>query len=757
MAGPSGRVLMVSMRLPVTVTVAEGTLEVRASVGGLATGLGQLRGPGRGQWIGWAGLAAEETAPHATALARALDERGCVGVDIPREELTGFYDDFANGVVWPLLHDQAGRLPLELAGWDAYRAANRRFADAVVAVAEPGDTIWVHDYQLCLVPALVRARLPRARIGFFLHVPFPPADIWDALPQRAELLAGICGADLVGVHTHGYLRHFIDACERAGVGAPGPETVRHGTRLVRVGAFPLGIDPARFEAAAATPQVAERVAALRASAPPATLLGVDRLDYTKGIPRRLLAYERLLERHPALHGRVQFVQLAVPSRDQVPAYQDFREEVEWQVGRINGRFGRPDWTPVRYVHRAVPFDEVVALYRSADVMLVTPLRDGLNLVCKEYCAARIDEDGALVLSEFAGAADELAGALRVNPYDVDATAAAIHRAITMPQAERRARMRLLRERVRTHDVARWAHDFLGALAGSPRDAARPVDDAARTRLVATIREASALRLLLDYDGTLVPFTREPQDAVPDAALVELIAALARRPDTEVHIVSGRRHQELDAWFGALPIGLHAEHGLWSRGRGATEWRAVSTADPQLLRAVTAILERFAARVPGAILEPKTAGVAWHWRAADPEVATWQSRELAAHLRHVLAGTTLGVTLGDHVVEVRPAGVHKGRIATAVAARAPREALCVAIGDDATDADLFAGLPAGGLAIAVGERPAGAQWRVDDHHEVRRLLEAIVASAPAPGAPGAGERAPSWWRRWLGGVARPGAS
>lgn len=749
------RVVIASMRLPMTAKVRDGRLEVHASVGGLATGLRGLHGPGKGTWIGWTGLADDELAGHENELQRELQRRTCIGVGLPRDVVVGFYDEYANGILWPTLHDQASRLPLDARGWRAYEDANARFADAIVAEARPGDVIWVHDYQLCLVPAMVRRQLPEARIGFFLHVPFPSPDTFDVLPQRRALLAGMCGADLVGVHTNGYLRHFIDACQRAGVGTPGPESLVVGTRTVRVGTFPLGIEPARFEEAAASPGVAERVAALRAAAPPVTLLGVDRLDYTKGIPRRLLAYERLLETHTELHGGVQFVQLAVPSRDGVRAYRRFREEVEQQVGRINGRFGRPDWMPVHYVHRGVPLDELVALYRAADVLLVTPIRDGLNLVCKEYCASRTDDGGALVLSEFAGAADELAGAIRVNPYDVDGTAAAIHRAITMPDAERRARMRLLRERVRTHDVVRWADDFLAALGTTPRDRTRPLDDDAWPTVATTLRRAPLLRLLLDYDGTLVPFTRDPADAAPDAELLSLLARLAAQPGTDVHLVSGRRHEELDAWFGTLPVGLHGEHGLWSRARPGMPWRSIATVDAALLATARGILERFAERVPGVLLEAKSGGIAWHWRGADPEVASWQARELFAHLRHVLAGTALSVLSGDHVVEVRPSGVHKGRVATAIAADSPREALLVAVGDDRTDADLFAGLPESGIAIAVGPRPSGAAWRVDDHVAVRRLLEAIVAAeGPATVSRVARRRAgaelaarrPSWWRR-----------
>ncbi|MCU0627726.1 MAG: trehalose-phosphatase [Gemmatimonadaceae bacterium] len=301
---------------------------------------------------------------------------------------------------------------------------------------------------------------------------------------------------------------------------------------------------------------------------------------------------------------------------------------------------------------------------------------------------------------------------------------------------------------------------MDALEAAPRGTARVVDDETWPALVATLREAPALRLLLDYDGTLVPFSARPGDAAPDDALRALLSRVAARPNTEVHLVSGRRHEELAAWFGDLDLGLHGEHGLWSRPRPHLSWRSATIADPQALSAAIAVLERFAARVPGVLLERKSAGMAWHWRGADPEVAGWQARELYAHLRHELAGTSLSVLPGDHVIEVRPSGVHKGRVAAAMALEADADTLFVAIGDDVTDVDLFAGLPPNGVAIAVGPRPAGAQWRVSTHAEVRRLLEALAAPVAAPRPPArtpvpheTAPARPSWWRRLLGGRGR----
>ena len=369
-------------------------------------------------------------------------------------------------MIWPLFHYLPDQMPLHQR-WDVYETANARFADAVAAQYRPGDRVWVHDYQLLRLPALLRERLPQARIGFFLHIPFPSDELFATLPPREALLRGLLGADLVGFHTSGYASHFAASVRRV-LGLPATdEGVEVDGRAVRIGVFPMGVDAAALGARAQAPAVDAEVAALLASSggddDVALFVGVDRLDYTKGIPRRLLAFEQLLLRHPELRGRVRLVQVAVPSRTAVRAYQRFRHDVDALVGRINGAFATPRWTPVHYLYRSVPETQLLALYRAARVMLVTPVRDGMNLVAKEFVAARADEDGVLVLSEFVGAAAELGDALRVNPYDVDGQAETYYQALTMPPEERRARMRALRARVHSYDVHAWADSFLAAL------------------------------------------------------------------------------------------------------------------------------------------------------------------------------------------------------------------------------------------------------------------------------------------------------
>jgi trehalose 6-phosphate synthase/phosphatase len=458
------RLIIVSNRLPVTVRAEHGEPVVHMSVGGLATGLRAPHERSGGLWIGWPGDLSDLDAAGREKLLCQLEGLRTVPLELDQREAEVFYEHISNGVLWPTFHDRIDRLPLRVEGWDVYEAVNARFADAVAEQYQPGDVVWVHDYHLMRVPALLRERIPDARIGFFLHIPFPNPEIYFALPTRDWLVEGMMAADLVGFQTRRFVGHFRAALRRLfGLEMDAAGYVAWRGRRVRLGAFPIGVDAAALAERAASPEVDAVVSELATTPDQRLLVGIDRLDYSKGIPRRFLAVERLLATHPEWRERTRFVQVAVPSRGRVAAYREFRTDVEGLVGRINGRFGTPTWTPIHYMHRGVSTDVVLGLCRAADVMLVTPLRDGMNLVAKEFAASRIDDDGVLVLSEFAGAADELTDALLVNPYDIDGTAEAIHTALTMDPTERRRRMRSLREQVSAHDVHRWVSSFLETL------------------------------------------------------------------------------------------------------------------------------------------------------------------------------------------------------------------------------------------------------------------------------------------------------
>jgi len=458
-----GRLLIVSNRLPMTMRVHQGAVRVQRSSGGLATGLRGVHEDTGGMWIGWPGLSTEQAGELWPEMQRRLAAAGAAGIPLSRHELDGFYSRYSNGALWPVLHDRIDHPAPGGDAWALYRAVNERYADAVVERLRPGDRVWVHDYQLMLVPRLVRERCPGARIGYFLHTPFPDPASFATLPHAIELLDGLLGADVIGFHTSTYARRFLHAVGEQLHRQVRGDDVLLGSRRVHICALPMGIDVASFDACASDPAVHAEAQRIRGTRGVARFLGVDRLDYTKGITERLLAFERLLTRTPGLRGRVQLSQLAVPSREEVRAYRSLRQHVERVVNRINGAFARPDWTPVEYRYGSVDMPALVALYRATDVMLVTPIRDGMNLVAKEFVASRSDCRGTLVLGERAGAAEELRSSLLVDPNDPEALVRAYHTALDMTAAEQRCRMRGLRRIVAGNDVFRWATEFLGTL------------------------------------------------------------------------------------------------------------------------------------------------------------------------------------------------------------------------------------------------------------------------------------------------------
>ena len=720
----ASRLLIVSNRLPVTARIGPSGVELSPASGGLATGLSSWHERSRGRWVGWPGDVSSFTAEQRRELDCVLETRGIVPVFLTTDHVDRYYHGFANGVLWPLFHYLIDRVPVQAIGWDAYRQVNQAFAEAVVREYRAGDRIWVHDYQLMLVPALLRARLPQARIGYFLHIPFPSSEVFRILPWRNEILNGILGADLVGFHTFSYLRHFTTSLLHIGGIEADIDCVRVGNRDVRLGAFPMGIDSAAFATLAADAQVIAEAAAIRADAGGRRiLLAVDRLDYTKGIPRRLEAVARFLTLFPELRDSIRYIQVAVPSREEVYSYQKFKRQVEEMVGRINGQCGTVRSSPVHYIHDSVSMRQLVALYCAADVMLVTPLRDGMNLVAKEFLASRTDQDGVLVLSELAGAAAELGDAIVVNPYDIDSVAEAIRTALSMPREQRRERMRSMRTRIMTYDVQTWAGEFLARLGPQAESAPDSGTQVALTTILAAARARAGLHILLDYDGTLVPLALRPDLAAPDAELMGLLRDLCSLPRARVEVVSGRTWQTLESWLGELPLTLWAEHGFWRRAAPGESWQATTTVTPDWMDKVCPILEQFTARTSGSWIETKTASVAWHYRAAAHDFGERQAHELRMLLGDALSNQPLEVLQGKKVIELRLRGVTKALVAERISGDDPR--VVVSFGDDRTDEDLFGVLPPDSITVAVGQPLRGAKFLVHDHRAVRQVLRALL--------------------------------
>lgn len=725
------RMLIVSNRLPVTVKLDRGDFTIIQSSGGLASG---LRGPHEHSdslWIGWPGEVSRFDASQRARIDQKLSDLRSIPIHLTQAEITRYYDGFSNGVLWPLYHYSTDKVQGDAwSNWKVFSGVNQRFAETVAEQYRPGDLIWVHDYQLSLVPQLLRRLIPDARIGFFLHIPFPSSEVFRILPWRAQILEGMLGANLIGFHTYSYLTHFRRALLHVLRVEVQTDRLRFGEVDVRLGVFPMGIDAAEFSRLAEEDSVVAEVASIRQKSGDRRLLvGVDRLDYTKGIDRRMLAIERLFDLEPSLRRKIRLVQIVVPSRTKVGSYQESRRELDEIVGRINAEFATVNSVPIHYLYRSVDQRQLTALYKAADVMLVTPLRDGMNLVAKEFIASRTDEDGVLLLSEFAGAAAELAEALHVNPFDLESVAQMIKTALSMPQDERRARIRALRHRVRAYDSYRWTSTFIEELKSSGEhetSSIQPITPKEEiVALTGQLRTAQRLLLLLDYDGTLVPFASTPDLAAPDPELKKLLTALAERPGTVVHVLSGRTRETIQRWLGALPIGLHAEHGFWSRMSPTGTWETLNGQPMEWKARVIRTLEQFVSATPGSLLEEKSGGFAWHYRMADPDFGALHANKLILRLERELEGLPVDILSGDKVVEIRAQGVNKGIVAASIIASQASPLTVVAMGDDQTDEDLFAALPEDGIGVHVGSRASRAHYRVANITAARALLTSLL--------------------------------
>lgn len=750
------KLIMVSNRLPVTVGVEKGQLQFRESAGGLATGLGSFYQERNAVWIGWPGSVPRRQ--QAEARARLRDEYRAEPVFIPEATVERFYEGYSNRTLWPLFHSFPTYTRYAVADWDAYREVNAQFSRAVVESYEPGDDIWVHDYQLMLLPGLLRAALPDAAIGFFLHIPFPPYDILRLLPQRRAILEHLLGADLIGFHTYDYMDAFLSAVRQALGYENRLGQVAAGERMVDVDVFPMGIDFERFNTAPELPEAQEELAKLAArgqghaqqvlSQEPAKpeepqhglpeqgarlIFSVSRLDYTKGIPQHLDGLDAFFEQHPEWRGKVEFALLVVPSREKVDRYAHLKREIDERVGNLNSKYADLQWEPIRYMYRNMPFHELIALYAAADVALVLPLRDGMNLVVKEYIAAQRCGGGALVLSDTAGAAKELRQAIIVNPNSREEVADALYRALTMPEEERQARCAAMSEWLAEHDVRWWAGRFLARLSEAT-EAARglrqqDLDLDLRRHLLGAYAAARRRLLLLDYDGTLAPFVDHPEDAVPTEALVTALRRLTEDSANEVIVVSGRDRESLGAWLGRLPVTLVAEHGAWVRPRASAtdpeDWQNLGPSAARWKKQVRPILERYVARIPGSFIEEKSFSLAWHYRAADVATASSAARELIDGLTNLTANTDIGVLQGNRVIEVKNERITKGGYYRAALAERGWD-FELAIGDDWTDETLFQVLPDEAWSIKVGFGQSAARFRLGSPDQVLALLNELAA-------------------------------
>lgn len=728
------RLLIVSNRLPVSVKKTDGKLEFFPSSGGLATGLSSYANNKRTRWIGWPGIPTDDLSQADTRkITRELQKYNCAPVFLTKKQVNDFYNGYSNSILWPLFHRQEvteDALKKRERYWKAYRQVNEAFASAVGKFMSPKTTIWVHDYQLLLLPAMLRDRAADAKLGFFLHIPFPEPERFETLKHGEELLVGILGADLVGFHTDSYAQNFLHTSANYELGVVGSHKLIMADRVVRALDFPMGIDYKKFSQATKRRAVKQELRKLEEKyRGKKVILTVDRLDPSKGIRERVVAYQTLLRENPHLHKKVVMSMLAVPSRTEIAAYQKLKDDVERLVDDINREFGTRTWTPVDYVFDSMPFEQLSALYQRADVAFIAPLRDGMNLVAKEYVASQANKQGILILSETAGAAEELKDAIMVNHNEPKSLVRGLTRALNMRPQELRQRTTKMQEILSSGNVHVWAGNFMKTLQQSGSAASQRAHSLQtgrnRAQLVSAYKKAESRLIMLDYDGVLAPFHAKPEEAAPAAGVVEALQQLGKKPDTTLVVTSGRTKDDLVKWLGKTPVTLIAEHGSFLRPAGKSRWQSLhEPSEHEWKDIVRLLLEEYTERTPGSFVEEKSTAMVWHFRAAKPYAAQKNLVILRRLLKPLVKPFGLQVKSGHMILEIRETGTDKGT--AALRFLDPEPEFCLVIGDDYTDEDMFAVMPDSAYTVKVGSGRTIAKYRARKLGEVVELLEKLAS-------------------------------
>ncbi|MFA6260901.1 MAG: bifunctional alpha,alpha-trehalose-phosphate synthase (UDP-forming)/trehalose-phosphatase [Bacteroidia bacterium] len=712
------KTIIISNRLPITVKYEQERFSFQKSAGGLASGLSSIAAEGESIWIGWPGNSFEDDIQEV--VKQQLKGKQMIPVFLSEREVKDFYEGFSNSVIWPNFHYFNEHIRIEQEYWEAYEQVNQKFCEALKEIYEPGDLIWIHDYHLMLLPGMIRREIQDIEIGFFLHIPFPSFELFRVIPWREQILEGILGADLIGFQTYDDVGHFAD-CVRRLIGKDAVMgEIKHDNRITMLDAFPIGIDYSRYEKSPDQKTVKTEIEKLKSTFSDIRLiLSVDRLDYSKGIRERLRTLDLFLEKYPEYREKVSLLIVMVPSRDQVLQYQNLKEEIDELVGKINGKYGVLGWHPVHYLYKQQPFKSLSALYAISDVAMVTPLRDGMNLVCKEYVASRQDQTGVLILSERAGAARTLTDAIRVNPDNIYQMADALHEALSMPLTEQRARIARMQLHLKKYDIFHWAASFIERLKqvkSKHLESANPKQ--LHEQALPAYQQANKRLLLLDYDGTLVGFKANPADAVSDSELHNLIEPLLDGTKNALFIVTGRDRRIIDEWFPDHRVNIIAEHGIWIREHG--EWRKLFDPDADWKEHILPILELYLDRTPGSILEQKEHSYAWHYRKTN-ELGELRARELTTTLNYFTHNMNVQILQGNKVIEVKSSLINKGLTVKSLFLERNWDFI-LSIGDDTTDEDMFRVLPADAFTVKVGDSQTDARFKIHSWREVRSFLK-----------------------------------
>ena len=719
------RLINVSNRLPIKLDRSK----IEKSSGGLVAALDGIQDEYEFVWIGWLGNVIQSES-RKEIIANTLKEKyNYLPVFLNKSEVDGYYHGFSNAGLWPLLHYMSLYTVYEEKWFNEYRKANEKFADAVLEIANDGDLVWVHDYHLFLLPSLLKKRRPSLKIGFFLHTPFPSYEIFRCHPNRKELLKGLLGADLIGFHTFGYLRHFRSAILRIlGVESEINNFSWKGYRK-QIGVFPIGINWKSFEDTLQTELYQKQLTQYKDRfGGKKIVLSVERLDYSKGIPRRLQAIEHFLKNYPEEQNTTIFLFIAVPSRESVEKYKDIRDEILHMVGHINGQYTTLENVPIHFINRAISFHELCALYSLADVCLVTPLIDGMNLVAKEYIACQTSENGVLILSEFAGAAQELFNAIQVNPYDIQDVSSALYHALHSTPQENKENIAPMRSRIIKHNATAWAESFIHTLVTTydsdttQQKTKRPGKNIVDRFAFSDLKKA----LFLDYDGSLREFEKDPKAAVPSDFLRSLFELLAQRSDFDVYIISGRKPEFLDEHLGRYGFSLIGEHGYVIKSESELWSPLHVNIDLSWKDQVREIFELFTLATPGSSIEEKTSSIVWHYRKADPEFGYWKAGELIGNLTEIISNMPVEVHHGKKIVEVNSQLINKGKAIEKILEQKSFETI-LCIGDDQTDETMFKLRDRGVITIKVGKGDTEAEYRLSAPKQVHQFLHQLVST------------------------------
>lgn len=699
----NSRWIIVSNRLPVSYN--EEKKELTASMGGLVTAIRAIKSRAQRVWVGVAPDGVDERSwKKLKGSWKGAEELEPIFVG--QSQFESYYNGFCNDLLWPILHYESERAGFSEDNWNSYVKVNQLFADRIVKMAKEGDIVWVHDFHLFLLPQLIKKKRKDLKVGFFLHVPFPSSEIFRQLPRRSEILEGVMASDLIGFHDYSYLRHFCSSLLTVLGIDSSFLSAKHKGHRAKLGVFPVSIDTHKIVQKAQSATVINQIKKMPSQR--FQFLGVDRLDYTKGIELKLKAYRKFLELYPQLRGKVKLVQLAVPTRTGVPEYIELKETVEQLVGEINGAFATTTWTPVRYIYSSVGQNELLALYRKSQALIVCSKRDGMNLVALEYIASqRTSSPGVLMLSEFAGAMSMLSQTLPINPWNVEQTAERMKQAYDMPVEERVNRWKPMSKYLKEYTATDWARSFIEDLKSVEHmniEQAESFSPTVRSvkGLLKRAKEfgAERLTLMLDYDGTLVPIEDSPEKAVLPATTLRLLKKLHLK-GVEVVIVSGRRRDFLKSQFEDMPFVIACEHGARVYVPQKGTWRnKVHGSSKRWYPTALKVMQDYAVRVENSFVEKKTHAVAWHYRKSPVEYGVYQAKKLKEQLEMALINQPVNVLSGKKVIEVKAHEANKGFFATSHMELWGENCYVLAFGDDATDEDLFEALKGRGFSFKV---------------------------------------------------------